>query len=258
MKKTFAFSLAETLTTLLIIGAVAAMLIPSLQNNISKQKNLTMLKKLYSSFSVNIKTVLAQGSCASISCLRRYGENNNPDEDKRSLHNGVFADSKYFNILNDCPSCIAKGSAMPPPMKAIYSPTGKVGEASDDKPANFSTYQLVNGAVMAIYDFEGNCVLGGQNNKVSRNRENLPACSIVVFDTNGTKGPNIPGRDRFAYYIMDEPLEDSFLVPIGYSNFHNSINSAYGDKGCTLDDPDKRYGYNCTAKVMIDGWKMEY
>ena len=282
MKK-LAFSLAETLTTLLIIGAVAAMLIPSLQKNVSKQKHLSMLKKLYSSFSINVKTVLANGNCASISCLRRYGNKDDiVDPSKKYQHNGVFADAKYFNVAKECSFCITKGSVMTADMIAIYSPSGKPGEADDDKPANFTTYLLANGAVMALYDFAGNCTETAHS-YVKYGSADAPLCGIVVFDVNGTKAPNTPGRDRFAYYITDEPAGDSFLVPIGYKgtdkqiidpdcwrekyceqnpntsdcdDCHKYIWSSFGDGTCQTQNTIE--GYNCTAKIMLDGWKMDY
>ncbi|MDD3238143.1 MAG: type II secretion system protein [Candidatus Gastranaerophilales bacterium] len=48
MKNRKAFTLAEVLITLVIIGVIAAMTIPSLLNNTNKQETITSLKKSYS------------------------------------------------------------------------------------------------------------------------------------------------------------------------------------------------------------------
>ena len=45
--KNFAFTLAEVLITLAIIGVVAAMTIPTLINNYQKKQTVTQLKKAY-------------------------------------------------------------------------------------------------------------------------------------------------------------------------------------------------------------------
>ncbi|MCR4880878.1 MAG: type II secretion system GspH family protein, partial [bacterium] len=128
MKNNFAFSLAETLTTLMLIGVVAAVTIPVLNANVEKQKTIANLKRLYSSFSINIQTVLNEANCSSISCLRAYSNDgivNQSQNDiviektdektgktfkEREFHQiegHVFANPKYFNVLTQigCKEC---------------------------------------------------------------------------------------------------------------------------------------------------------
>ena len=49
-KKKFAFTLAEVLITLAIIGVVASLTVPALKRNIDEQSNMTALKKFYREF----------------------------------------------------------------------------------------------------------------------------------------------------------------------------------------------------------------
>ncbi len=270
------FTLSETLTVLMIIGVIAAITIPLLNSNVEKQKKLTMLKKLYSSFGVNIQTVLNEASCSSLSCLRKWGKSTNIDGDEisKGIHNGVLANPTYFNIDSKCTNCFQKGSIMPiEEMSAgdletennTEDPSNNKTDNNEEnnQTANFSAYVLKNMSYMGIYDFEDNCSKKLDN--VQINNEAIDLCGIVVFDVNGYKGPNQPGEDRFAYFITDEPIDNSYLLPVGYKatdkdnssqfNKQGEIISTVGDGNCT---PYKLEGYNCTAKIMLDGWKMEY
>lgn len=289
MRKKYAFTLAETLTVLMVIGVVAALLVPALNANVEKQKNISALKRLYSSFSVNIQTVLNAKNCSSISCLRAYppgiavydqdeysetvlvtdkdgnqlyeedGETPKTAEQKRyeQLRTHVFANPKYISVTKECEDYDCTPSAKEgeeEPERVMCNeclpvdstlPTGDPNERN-----GYRIYRLHNGAVMALYNYDdGNCITTGKVTGVD-------VCGIVVFDVNGSKSPNTPGKDLFAFYIADEAVNDSYLVPIGYNNY-NGISSFVGDGTCSPNRNDN-LGYNCTAKIMIDGWKIKY
>ncbi len=288
---TCAFSLAETLTALMIIGVISAIMVPVLYTNIAKQRTSANLKRMYSDFSINIQTVLNYANCSTVSCLRKYGKNNSVDPDYKNLHNGAFADTGITKLIGECPSCFAKNTIMPPEMKPIHSKYKIVGKREDgsditeatgaDLPANFSAYRFENGSAIALFDYQGNCIT---ENKVfftgkekvcsptcrwvNLSSESKPVCGMVVFDINGEKTPNVPGKDRFGYFITDEPIDGSYLLPRGYtyddyknnkSNYNQKgyLKSEVAGSGCKPDDKGGR-GYNCTAKVMVDNWKIKY
>lgn len=296
MNKKRAFSFAEALLTLTLTGIVFAVSIPVLNINITNQKNVAALKRMYSDFSINVQTVLNHANCSSISCLRKYGKNQSADPSFKNLHNGAFADAGIIKLDGECPLCFSKNSIMPPEMKAIrdeYRIVGKKPDGSDitqptgnNLPANFSTYKYENGSAIAIFDYQGNCItenrvfftgkewvcedtpVGQRCRWEKRNNESKDVCGMVVFDVNGVKAPNIPGKDRFGYFIVDEPLDGSYLVPMGYSyNDLNNSKSNYNSNGyvksevagsdCIPGDKSGR-GYNCTAKVMLNNWKINY
>ena len=286
-----AFSLAEVLTTLMLIGVVAAILVPALYININNQKNVAALKRMYSDFSINIQTVLNYYNCSSISCTRKYGKigaQRTPDGKFVGPHNGVFADPTIIKLARECPECFVKNSIMPVDMITIKdSFENRAGVRTPVVlPANFTAYQFDTGSAMGLFDYPGNCVhTGGVTYTGGRiwrcpsdgrpcywdiaNNDPMPICGIVVFDTNGAKKPNLPGKDRFAYYIMDEPLDDSYLVPVGYSfdddnprnkskfNKNGFIRSEMAGNKCIPNDKSGQ-GYNCTAKVMLNNWKINY
>ncbi len=305
MKKSHAFSLAEVLTTLMIIGVIAAFLIPVLTTGIEKQKTVSMLKRLYSSFSVNIQTVLGEANCSSVSCLRAYPSGevsyaekdivvDDVDEDGnitgnhkeyRQTKGHVFANPKYFHVLGKCNNCISN---------TTYLPT-TVDLNNDPEREKYEIYRLNNGAIMALYslrdevighDEEGKATYGKDysnkgnctnTNRMSVNGQAVNLCGIVVFDVNGTKGPNQPGKDLFAFYITDEAVDNSYIVPIGYVRnkkgkstynkeglIQDTVGTCkrgedcYNEDGGVCSPGETRSGYNCTASIMLEGWKIKY
>jgi len=304
-----AFTLAETLTTLMIIGVVATMTIPTLISGVDDQKTTTMLKKLYSSMNVNIQTVLSGADSvdqtidttkeASTSALARSKDTYiySSVEDMSSLrawgkddsgkHNGVLANKNFINIDYECTNCFSEaGSILPNPMTPSKEATAEVKDAAGNvvtpaEPAtnaNFSAYRLNNGAWFAIHDFKGNCktidyVSTSQIDDVkteedeiayANNDKKVYLCGILVFDTNGQQGPNTPGRDRFAYYISDKAVDNSYLIPMGYRATDKDNKSQYNKSGYITStvgetndcDPGTVAGYNCTAQMMMNNWKL--
>ena len=92
-----------------------------------------------------------------------------------------------------------------------------------------------------------------------------PAGSSVTVDINGFKQPNQIGRDIFVFVLA--PKSSSF-VPIGTQNFYSEY--VYGEedisdyevrqrieRDCNPDD-NSGIGETCAAKIIMDGWKMNY
>jgi len=221
-----AFTLTEVLLVLAIVGTIATMTIPVLMANVKERENMAMLKKLYSSYTVNITSMLNNEyatSCESLSCLRKW--------DTAGVHNGALADTRIFNISAECiGNCITDYFG-----PGTTFPTNDITYSAGSG-LNASLYLLPNSAAVMVYDAGGNCTQEIEGHKY---------CSIVMFDTNGANGPNAPCADRFAFYLANTPfgnndknIQANYLVPFG---FHNP--SSTGNP------------YNCTARIMRNGWK---
>ena len=244
MKK--AYNLSEVLTTMMVIGIIAAMTIPALYNVSIAEKNRTNLKKTFASYTINIQQILASTGtiCETLACTRHWScRNPQEDEDGNRVcdtkHNGALAQFKNFNYEN-CDDCVKKDSNLPAIMQN----------------KEFSTYRLPNMAYASIYDYEGNCTTVIPENSANNNNDTdtFRACSVMVLDVNGHKGPNTPCKDRYAFYVANQPysrsetvngkdynLVQTYLVPFGYNDVPN------------FESED---GYNCTAKVMYNNWKI--
>ena len=228
-----AFTLAEVLITLGIIGIVAAMSLPILIANHYKQETISKLKKLYSSL-----------NNALLFAVNEYGDMKNwdfdwnyfpsVDEDNRirlfktyliPYLNSVKICSKPDNNLKDC---WENGSNT----VAIYN--NIKGEAA---------YQLIAVAIL-----QDGAVCGVTA---------ITSNGAILCDINGSKRPNRLGRDQFAFVFTPERNKLDFE----YYNLmrEDLVNTAKFDgNGGACVDGSKRYdGRACGALIQKDGWQIK-
>lgn len=94
--RNFGFTLAEVLITLGIIGVVAAMTMPSLNQKLEDQRNMSSLKKAYS--------ILQQATNLAISeheGPEYWGMVDNSVESVTNVYNFY---KPYFNMMRECPN----------------------------------------------------------------------------------------------------------------------------------------------------------
>ncbi len=251
-----AFTLAEVLITLAIIGVVAALTIPTLVSNYQKTQYVTQLKKFYSTFNNGMKTYMASMGCDDMRCTEFFkGATSDAEwqtrfktEIPKIFRNlTIYTQDNYseFNSLNY------------PSIKALGGEYANPGISIGGAPYTFIT---ADGQFVAIIDnYPGNCDQMPNADSKLRN-----FCSNVVFvDVNGPKGPNISGRDAFGFYLGN----DGLLYP--YSGYDmgtlygapDSIwkldSTACGTPGSSKID-DNVGGNGCAARIMEEGWQMNY
>lgn len=204
-----AFTLAEVLITLGIIGVVAALTIPALISNSNKEQKLALLKKDYA--------MLAQA-------VRMSEQDNGPNE-QWDWGDGAGAYTTprqsfdvywkpYLKILKYCTSSTDCGY----PNNSIYEESGAVA-ASVVNTSSATTVYLQDGTAMTVWADVG--------------------WHFIYFDLNAGKGPNTYGIDVFLF----ELLPGNGLMPYGMTDTW----------GCKTG-----HGfYNCSAKIMKDGWQIK-
>ena len=235
-KRKIAFTLAEVLITLGIIGVVAALTLPSVIQNYKKQVTVTQLKKAYSvlgqvvqkSIADNGPVGLQSGSKVTESDVKEFFDtywlpyfkgahvyptnsvpnlNNNTPEynlyDGRNLGVSIYTDFRYGRIF-------------------------------------FSTVDGMTYFVMIMgwdneYDDEGNLI---KHDAVYTSRQD------VYVDINGTKPPNTFGKDVFYFYV---DFDKNVVRPKGYEK-----SATYVAAEC------KTSGFYCATKIIGDGWKINY
>ena len=200
-----AFTLAEVLITLAIIGVVAAMTIPTLVNNYQEKQTITKLKVAQNTFYNALR--LAEVENGSIESWTQIALS-----EECSLKIASIL-KKYLRISKDCGIDDSKGAC-------IYSGFYKrLDGATHDSYANGSPYY----AYKVVLSNGTSIFWHGQNN--------TNALSFFV-DTNGPSQPNVFGRDLFLFrYANGE------LVPLGapgYDDYetHCASTSSTG-YGCT-------------------------
>lgn len=215
-----AFTLAEVLITLAIIGVVAALTIPVVIEKYQKQETVARLKKSYS--------VMSQA-------LRLSEADNGPYSDWEVPQ---FSDSldlteyyekywyPYFKVLKACKTWQECGYSSSHPILDIGgNKTGHTIVAQERRLAFITT----DGILYSISLYGG---------------DNVRADHSIYVDLNAAKGPNKFGRDFFCF----TRTASGAIKPSGYNRALDEIS-----KNCSKSG----YGDHCAAKIMNDGWQIK-
>lgn len=221
--KKSAFTLAEVLITLGIIGVVAAMTLPTLIQQHQKQVYVTQLQKAVNTWDNMIRKMQADEGVTELKDTELFSKAVCSDQDCEWFSS---SDSNYVNY-SALEEIIVK-----------YLKTAKIckqGECSNEYKNN-QTYKIktantINNINCYYYgspaDYVGFYSVDGAIYYIGTyGFSNL----YVIIDVNGNKKPNTIGRDLFTF---------------------NLINHDNNYKGLRPED-------SCTASVVTNGWKMDY
>ena len=275
MKDFRAFTLAEVLITLGVIGVVAAMTMPTLIKNYQKKTWVTQLQKTYSVFEQGFQLLLADEGVSKLS-----------DTPLSPQISGKLGCGKSFGPpLSgwDSSDCSGTLNVLNKYFKFIgveeYGTTSK-GLMRGSSPISSSDLMLVlpDGAMidMAIYSTTNSnytCSTASCD-KIKGLGGNV--CSMageIIIDVNGRKGPNIYGRDIFYFKASDEgklypDAGKDYAIYIDNNNsnkiysleessryWRNSTNKCGIPNGGLTSDAS---GEGCAARIIENGWKMDY
>lgn len=249
-RKTFtAFTLAEVLVTLGIIGVVSAMTLPTLVKSHQRQVYVTQLHKVYNEFS-------------------QAGE--------------AYITSK--NAINLKEAGLRSAAGIQNFVASQLKTTKSCGSTFTDCFA--SEYQNMNGATITNYsDSDASCYVLPTGASVclalgGKGLFNKNAIDLIV-DTNGKQGPNILGRDLFIMAMAS----DGSIVPSQYV-YEGAAGVCYSTSGAVdyetgeaaeypesckeltrnalekcQNATDMRVagaGAGCFTQLQNDGWQMNY
>lgn len=219
MKQINAFTLAEVLITLGIIGIVAAITLPALIGKYQKVQTTTRLKKAY--------TTIAQ---ALTMAQADYGDSNLWDNliisAESNSDNIIIKQQVEKYILPYLSNVISSGLySLNEKGYDIYYTTQ--GTTNTNLPDDTRKYYIIEMADSTTFLF-------------SREHSGY---LIIYFDINGIKQNNIWGKDAFIFHV--EPKTGKFL-PYGYEN-----DRITNFNGCKAD------GRKCAALIMKDGWEIK-
>lgn len=223
MLKKVAFTLAETLITLGIIGIVAAMTIPTLLTKLSNDRDSAILKEDYSILQQMMKSANEEGAMANIQ------NPNDLDEMKNWFKTYFLPFIKTTNVCYDEWGCWSKD----------------VKESNGRKFTNLNacgyrsiSFVLNNGSYVCMDDF-GDSRFGVVPNGVTIG---------LMVDVNGNKKPNTIGKDIFTLVFKDEQL-----LPGGYDMTQEEIERSCSPR-CNL--ANHRCGSYCMVKAKNQGFKL--
>lgn len=249
-----AFTFAEVLITLSIIGVVAAMTIPPLVQSYQKSQYVAGLKKEYSIVQQAYRAYIADEGVPDLSQTDLYTLNENDNfEDSTIMQNlldGFI--KKYFKIIK---SCNVDDNSCNYQTFNLTSPADAGGFAN----GTYAVF-LADGAALSIWPYSPRCESGWES-----------YCGMVTIDVNGAKLPNKFGRDIFEFDLNSvgnlSPYGGAKDCEIdGYSGF-GDLKSDYfywkntsqmcGDPN-TKDLDNDVVGDGCAARIMEQDWQMNY
>ena len=230
--KSAAFTLAEVLVTLGIIGVVSAMIVPTLMQNYQRQSYVTQLHKVYNELS---------------QALLRYQTDKNAINFKEAGLSGSEAytefQKNYFKVVQDC------GTTQTPCFASSYK---KMSGSSTNFKCKYGCMSLASGAA-----------IGGYGNGTNGVYE-------IVVDVNGQKGPNIFGRDAFTMYIYTAQNVIDDLALKNPDDMNDSTWDSESSVPLTQDQREKNFQracqgdakpgewHGCFGKILNDNWQMNY
>lgn len=232
MKKR-AFTLAEVLIALVIIGVVAAITIPLVHANVQKERTLARTKKAYS--------VLSQ-----MIFLSRH--NNGPIEEWYEIAEKKAP--KYYELFfkpffHSSVLCLDYEDCGYDSVTPWKSPNGSVYNwyiSNEQKSRVF--FYMSDGTFVAVqtgsypcvqYDDDGNCI----KSELAYAKE-----PTIIFDINGSSKPNIIGKDVFFMQFNNEKGAIPYCSTYTVAQVNNSCKKK-GNAHC------------CLKKMINDAWDLK-
>ena len=226
-----AFTIAEVLITLGIIGIVAAMTLPVVIGNYQKKVTVEKLKTVYSKLAEIIK----------------YSEMYNGEVNSwdYTLSNDEFIKIYFAPYIENFK---LNDSAW-----NFYSLDGEWVEGGDYS-LNYSKFSLSNGTLVAI----------------NTSKNNNGSSVMIYVDINGVNGPNVVGRDVFRMSITktygftlgaDRSDENTLWSHNSPENKNREYLLSPHKGACTTESGDlNQFGFTagdaCSLLIMLDGWKI--
>ncbi len=230
------FTLAETLITLVVIGVVAALTVPTLIVKHQKEETVTRLKRVYSTVSqVTNKSIADNGPIASWKI--ESGKTKEFVEQYMAPYLNITMNCGYDNT-GDC--SFVRANLNTPQTKTAFA-------------RSFYRIVLADGTALFFNV--------GVRDEV-RNNITIPrSWANVMIDINGHKGPNVMGKDvfYFIYWIQNDwspvGLSDTSgtFLPNGSTQAADGSTRAYYKSNCNKDGN----GWLCAALIMADNWQIK-
>lgn len=217
-KKFSAFTLAEVLITLGIIGVVAAMTIPALMTNYRKHVTATSLEKSISTLNQAIKL--------------SENENGELETWDKSLAHDAFIDKyfrPYMKIMQTCNPITKCGYKTQNPWKELNG--NSAGSYGNPNHRGRTPFIAIDG-ILYTFGFLND----GGTAEVDNDK-------IIIIDINNSRGPNQFGKDIFFLYRKEE----SSIIPYGADKPKDQMR-----KNCSKTGT----GYYCAAWIRENGWKI--
>ena len=240
-----AFTMAEILLSLTIIGVVAAITLPSLTGNINERTWNTQRKALYARFSQAIALMPA---------LNGYGVDNPDTAAETFITAGLSKVLKINNIcdaehLKDCGIAEKWITLKAAPINSIpktlvelndmfngsFVETGGAIWRYSQIDTSAAAFETGNGESLVVY-YNPKCA--GSLNEANSYYVQPKMCANFIYDLNGTKGPNTIGKDMGFLTVM-YPSDPVVAAPMPLL-YNTRAKQEDAGKACTASDTESR------------------
>ncbi len=237
-RKRTAFTLAEVLITIGIIGIVAALTIPAIIANTQGKEYEVARKRMLQTFGEGVRLISIQGEMQSANNAEDFVENylkkqikimktcDNDNLKACGIETGTSAikawsDKKLTRTMPRTTSQLNSGIASGHTMK---NPTKSYG------------FVMANGYAVNLF-YNPNCwtrdKLNPNSGYLFSNYASDYVCVNAIYDMNGLKGPNQAGKDIGFVTILYPDTTSIALAPNPYyKNLKNAANYKDGMAGC--------------------------
>ena len=215
-RKFAAFTLAEVLITLAVIGVVAALTIPGLITAYKRHRIATQVEKAFSTINQAI----------------RLSETENGDIETwdKSLSKVEFIDKYFRPYIKIMQICERERSCGYKAWPWIY--LNGIRDGAYGSPFNNGRVPFISmDGILYTFAFSPD-KLSADNDKV------------IIIDINGSDMPNRFGHDVFFFYRIEEA---NSIIPYGADKGTAAINRSCSARGD---------GMFCAALIRENGWKM--
>ncbi|MBP3925125.1 type II secretion system protein, partial [bacterium] len=215
-----AFTLAEVLITLGIIGVVAAMTLPAVIGNYQKQQTVSKVKKAYTMLNQALRLSEVDN-----------GEYEYWDSFYKKGNDGALKYIEkywlpYFKVVKICNTYQECGYSKLAPFKYL---NGQPSTMTFTAPSLRVPFITSDGILYAFFVAKGHTSSDGTISSI--------AAGDIYIDINGSKGPNQYGKDVFFFEVSNHKIT--------------------ANESKTSDCLRTGIGWTCAAKIMMDGWQIK-
>lgn len=227
MKKKKAFTLAEVLITLGIIGIVAAMTLPTIIQKHREKVAVAKVKKIYSIASQAFMLAVEDKGTPDLWNLIANGNSVGAENLAK-----VFAE--YMKVIKFCGvqvGCLKTGM--------YKNLNGQSNNTDFNNNKAYSKMILSDGAVIVFVVRSPDC-----SSSIGETPQLKNVCGRLYIDINGSQSPNQYGHDFFAFHITKQGI-----IPAGTKAESDILSFS----SCNINST----GYGCAAWVIFNE-NMDY
>ena len=235
-KSICAFTLAEVLIVLAIVGVVASLTIPTLINKYKEKQTVSALKKAFSTLGQVYKLAEAEYGNPATWGLKRMIRSTDEDGNVTVEQQGnsdlvVDRFSKYLKIVEKCAPLEENCNIKNMEYQLLN------GQVSSYQWVGGVLYSMMlqDGALLYYYNIDSACDESGI------------VCGSFYIDVNGYSKPNAKGKDLFEFYMTTKGI-----IPSGMPD-----STMYSTFATTCSDSKTMNGNACAGWVIYNE-NMDY